>query len=291
VVNNLPGAGCFFKTNVSLLLAASSQASSVNNAGLVDVSANGNLAIGPSFANSGSLEVHSGNVAFQNSWVQTQGITAIDAGATLAATSLMVQGGTITGNGTIAANVLNVAGTVSPGAPFGVLNIGATQWYQQGPAASLAVILGGPASGTQFDELAVGGTASLNGQLSVGFTNGFVPQAGQLFQILSGSAIGGKFSQIISPPIAGGTWLARYGAQSVSLVLANQVTLPRPSVVAGALSFAISTTAGVQYLVQATDELNPVNWQTLTTLNGDGTVQTASETMSQAHRFYRVLMQ
>jgi hypothetical protein len=75
------------------------------------------------------------------------------------------------------------------------------------------------------------------------------------------------------------------------LVLANQVTLPRPSVVAGALSFAISTTAGVQYLVQATDELNPVNWQTLTTLNGDGTVQTASETMSQAHRFYRVLMQ
>jgi hypothetical protein len=172
-----------------------------------------------------------------------------------------------------------------------VLNIGASQLYQQGSAASLAVILGGPATGTQFDELAVGGPVSLNGRLSVGFTNGFVPQPGQVFQILSGSAIAGKFSQIISPPIPGGTWLARFGAQNVSLVLANQVTLPRPTVGAGGLSFAINTTAGIQYLVQATDELNPVSWQTLTTLNGDGTVQTVSEPMSQAHRFYRVLMQ
>jgi hypothetical protein len=57
---------------------------------------------------------------------------------------------------------------------------------------------------------------------------------------------------------------------------------------AGTISIQFQTAEGNSYTVQYTDSLNPADWQTLTTITGDGTVKTATDTTSQSRRFYRV---
>jgi hypothetical protein len=57
------------------------------------------------------------------------------------------------------------------------------------------------------------------------------------------------------------------------------------------ISIQFQTQSGVNYTVLYSGSLNPANWQTLTTINGDGTVQTATDTMGSSPRFYRVSFQ
>jgi hypothetical protein len=56
----------------------------------------------------------------------------------------------------------------------------------------------------------------------------------------------------------------------------------------GVISIQFQTEAGHSYTVQYTDSLSPASWQTLTTITGDGTVKTATDTPSGSRRFYRV---
>jgi hypothetical protein len=57
------------------------------------------------------------------------------------------------------------------------------------------------------------------------------------------------------------------------------------------ISIQFQTQSGVNYTVLYSGSLNPANWQTLTTINGDGTVKTATDTMGSSPRFYRVSFQ
>ncbi len=54
------------------------------------------------------------------------------------------------------------------------------------------------------------------------------------------------------------------------------------------ISINFQTQSGVTYTVLYSSTLNPANWQTLTTVNGDGTVKTATDTTTGQQRFYRV---
>jgi len=57
------------------------------------------------------------------------------------------------------------------------------------------------------------------------------------------------------------------------------------------ISIQFPTQSGFSYTVLYSGSLNPANWQTLTTISGDGTVKTATDTMGSSPRFYRVLAQ
>ena len=61
-----------------------------------------------------------------------------------------------------------------------------------------------------------------------------------------------------------------------------------PHETSGSLVFQFSTETGQTYTVEYADTLPSSNWQTLTTLTGDGTVKTVSDPASQLSRFYRV---
>jgi hypothetical protein len=54
-------------------------------------------------------------------------------------------------------------------------------------------------AGTNYDQLAVGGTASLAGTLNLTFWNGFTPTAGSVFAVLTGSTCAGTFYAVTSP--------------------------------------------------------------------------------------------
>jgi hypothetical protein len=57
------------------------------------------------------------------------------------------------------------------------------------------------------------------------------------------------------------------------------------------ISIQFPTQSGFSYTVLYSGSLNPANWQTLTTISGDGTVKTATDTMGSSPRFYRVSFQ
>jgi hypothetical protein len=180
---------------------------------------------------------------------------------------------------------------VSPGSAVGILSTGAGKDYEQGPAGSLFVEIGGTTPGAGFDQLIVAGNASLDGQLEVIFVNGFVPQAGQTFQVVKSGSLAGQFASLSAPSPAGTVWVPRYSSGGVSLVLAGNLNIPPPYVSGGGLNLSLSTTPGIIYVAQVTEELNPAAWQTVSTIIGDGTVKTILVPMTQAHLFCRILLQ
>ena len=117
---------------------------------------------GSSVTNAGNVTVESGGtLAVTTDYDQTAGSTTLLYG-TFSGVNLNIEGGALAGTGMINANVTN-GGQVIPGGTgaAGLLTINGN--YTQTAAGSLDVDLGGTTAGSQYDQLAVSGTASLGG--------------------------------------------------------------------------------------------------------------------------------
>src|SRR6185437_11066960 len=128
----------------------------------------------PAFNNSGLLEVRAGTLSFGGGFTQTAGETVLNdpasnGGAIASSSALAIQGGRLSGHGTITGVVNNTGGTVGPGYSQldlpGTLTI--TGNYTQGPAGAFAVKIRGLSPGVDIDEVNVGGSATLDGTLAV----------------------------------------------------------------------------------------------------------------------------
>jgi len=115
----------------------------------------------------------------------------------------------------IQGNVTN-GGTVGPGNSPGTLHLGGT--YSQSGGGKLEIEL---APGGGHDELAVAGTATLAGTLSVLLTGGYVPHEDDAFQIVTAAGFGGStFTNTSLPALSGGlVWNIDYGATAVTLAV------------------------------------------------------------------------
>jgi hypothetical protein len=113
-------------------------------------------------------------------------------------------------------NVVN-AGVVSPGASPGLLTINGN--YVQSPTGTLRMEIGGLAPATQFDQLATA-YSTLDGALEITFTNGFVPNWGDVFPILGYTAGRSGTFDTVSAPLVSAT--VAYGSEWVYL-MAGQV--------------------------------------------------------------------
>ncbi len=69
--------------------------------------------------------------------------------------------------------------------------------------STLIMGLAGTTPGSGYDQLDISGQATLNGALDIDFLDGFMPSAGQSFDIFSGKTTG-TFSQISLPALANG---------------------------------------------------------------------------------------
>lgn len=92
-------------------------------------------------------------------------------------------GGTLSGNGTIIGDVVNDGGTVAPGSSPGALHI--TGNYNQLPGSILDLEIGGLLQGTEYDQLLVSGDLLLEGDVRVAFVNGFQPDVGDTFDLIT----------------------------------------------------------------------------------------------------------
>jgi fibronectin-binding autotransporter adhesin len=173
---------------------------SLVNTGTLNKTTTNNFTITVNTTNSGLIEVQNGTLSVSN-LTQTAGEARIRRGATLSVSNpLAMQGGKLTGAGTLSGALNNTAGTIAPGIddpdqpdlnPLGILTISGN--LTLGNDAVFEVELAGtdnsdPAN-PQYDQLIVGQsgytrTVQLNGMLRVKARDGYTPATGDTFDIL-----------------------------------------------------------------------------------------------------------
>lgn len=250
----------------------------------------GSSVIAADVANSGRFEIRTGSLEVQGALIQNPGSTIVQTGAVLAAPTFTVLSGTVSGGGIINA-VLDNAGIIAPGTPLGILSLSPGRDLHQAPSGVLQVEFGGTEPGVQADELVVGGAAQLSGTLDVRLINGFIPQVGQRLMVLTAGSLTGAFTATIGTPPAGTVWVPRYSTTNVTIGLAEPLKVAGASGGPGEFALSIGTTAGFNYVVEASETLSPPDWRTVSTVTGDGLTKNLKYASDRPRSFYRVQIQ
>ncbi len=171
----------------------------------------------PGITNTGTMQVNTGCTMLLNSaglFAQTGGQTVVNGTLQVSGAALNLQGGVLTGSGTVSGSVQNTSATVDPGASAGTLTISGA--YTQSAGGMLEIELAGPPPGGPADLLAVSGAAALAGTLQIALIDGFEPQPGQQFTILTASSVTGQFTTVVGP----GMYTVAYNPTNVVLTVA-----------------------------------------------------------------------
>jgi hypothetical protein len=174
----------------------------------------------------GRLDILNGQVSADGNVVVDGGVLNMSSGPAalvLSGGAMLANqnGGTISGSGTITlggTELVNQA-IVAPGTSVGELVIEDGQ-YRQAASGALQIEIAGTDL-SQFDVLAISGSAELAGTLDVQLIDNFQPDLGNMFEILSTtSGVNGQFATTEDqlPPLGMGLeWLIQYGANDVVL--------------------------------------------------------------------------
>ncbi|MBI4325651.1 MAG: hypothetical protein HY674_10355, partial [Chloroflexi bacterium] len=175
---------------------------------------------GGAFLNEGNVNVATNvNLTIAGAYAQAAGATRLNGGTLTVSAPIDIQGGSLIGNGTVAASVVS-GGQVSPGASAGRLTI--TGSYTQNGSGTLEIELGGLVAATEHDQLNVSGAAQIHGRLRVNLVNGFSPTNGQSFAVLNCASLSGRFDNFDLAPLANGLdWEVAYGPRSVVLKVSS----------------------------------------------------------------------
>ncbi len=174
---------------------------SLTNAGLIEDQGTP-ITVGGALTNSGTVSL-GGNDLTVGTYTQTAGNTLLG-GGTLDPDTITLSGGTLSGPGTLAANVNNTGGTIYPGGVGGTGTLTISGTYSQSSGGTLNIDLSGAGSG-QYDVLSVSSTASLGGTLTITPLTGFVADPTQSLAVLTagGSGVSGTFGTVNNPAYAG----------------------------------------------------------------------------------------
>ena len=178
---------------------------------------------GGQFVNAGSVNLAAGaTLSVAGGFAQLEGISRLNGGTLSVGGPVKLPGGSLTGAGTVQGQVTSAA-VVSPGGPFGVLNVQGD--YTQEPAGVLEIEIGGRKAGVEHDQLQVTGNAQIGGRLRVLLAGGFVPNEGDAFVVLQAGSVLGAFATFDLPALPDGrTWEVTSAPQVVGLrvsVMAN----------------------------------------------------------------------
>jgi hypothetical protein len=208
------------------------------NDGTLKASGTGGLVLADAtVTNLGTVDVASGSLvdvagAFTQSGV---GSATKLAGGTFSSSTFALQGGSLSGSGTVKGPVAaSGAGTIVPGGPGTVGTLAFTSTLNLGPTTGLYFDLGGTAPGTGYDQVA-GTTVALDGSLFLAFTHGFqsiVTGADTLTLISTGTALNGTFAALpdgsrLATLDGWGSFQVNY--LSNALTLSNFQAIPEPS--------------------------------------------------------------
>ncbi|MCC7349479.1 MAG: hypothetical protein IT446_02825 [Phycisphaerales bacterium] len=190
--------------------------------------------------NTGTIEAGSGTLAIEDTVTQVSGTTLGGgtwiAGASSAMTfpvNLTASNGSIVLDGAGAAlggvglSSFTNGGQLTLG-PAGHLNIAGD--YIQTGAGTLTAQVGGPPASGQFGSMAVSDNATLGGTFVATAIGGFGPTSGQLYTVLSASAISGAFAAMntpaeLTPTVSANSVVLNGSGDPINLTVAS-VTAP-----------------------------------------------------------------
>jgi hypothetical protein len=199
----------------------------VGSAGALVDARPGATAIVPAIGNAGTVSVGNGQTLNTSGYDQSGGTTTVASGGTFGG-NMTLTGGALSGGGTLTGSLVNTAGSVRPGASPGILTVNGD--YSQGPGGTLQVEINGTTPGTQYDQLAVGGNASLDGTLAIVTGGGFDPALTDTFDVLTATGtVSGAFGTLTGAQLAGKAYSAQYTAGApgqVTLALSPTATAP-----------------------------------------------------------------
>ncbi len=200
----------------------------LNNAGILDNYGTLDNTSSASIINTGTVWVVAGQALHNDGlYKQPAGSTVID-GSLFSSTLVQIDGGTLSGTGTITGNVF-LGGRLSPGDSPGTLSINGD--YTQSHSGTFFAELAGLTPGTQYDQVVVSGNASLNGTLDVVLLSGFTVQVGDSFVLMTFASEDGQFSAYNLPSLAAGErWQWVYGPADFTLSIESGGTpTPEPA--------------------------------------------------------------
>ncbi|MGE0478901.1 MAG: dockerin type I domain-containing protein [Phycisphaerae bacterium] len=146
------------------------------------------------------------------------------AGATDNGTLRVCGSGRLFGRGTIR-GVLRNSGTVSPGEGRGRLTVAGD--FVQEAAGNLQIDIGGSVPAIDFDVLSVSGAAALGGKLTVNLLNGYTPDFGDQFVVLTAGNIVGDFELTDLPTLPGSlSWTVQVEGTRVVLGVGPRFVVP-----------------------------------------------------------------
>jgi Bacterial Ig-like domain/Bacterial Ig domain/LVIVD repeat len=205
VLGNLVNQGTIAADTSSRMIVISG--TTVNNQGTISAANGGRVQFGSAAVNNGLFVANTSSTIQQISGtlLQNGGETRL-AGGTIQAATLSIQGGSLTGAGTVNGNLIN-AGTISFGTvaqPLATINVQVT--FQQAATGIIQTTLGGTAT-NQYGRLVITGAATLAGTLAIQVFPAFTPVVGNVFDILTYSSLNGVFTTVTGLNLAGGLTL------------------------------------------------------------------------------------
>ena len=272
------------------LSSSGSPASTFGNAGTLTRSTSaGTFTVSAPCNNTGTLDAQSGTLRFTSTFAQTAGISRLKGGILATTSFLDFQGGLLTGAGTINGNV-RASSQVAPGLSPGQLTIVGN--YTNTPTTLLSMEIGGLASGTGYDAVAVSGRAWLDGVLNVSLVNNFRPNLGDSFEVMRFGSRSNRLASFTGLNISGGLYL-RPDVSNTNIVLVA-TNLPSPTFGMGTqspdgtLKFQIGGVAGLTCIVEASAEVTG-GWAPILTNDNSGQVfdLIVTNTSEFPQRFYR----
>ena len=148
----------------------------------------------------GRIVVSGGATAIFYEDVVNSGAINVSAGGPLSSTAVFF--GDLSGNGVAGAGTVFIEGDARPGFSPGLMTYGGDVSF--GPFSSFHVELGGTTPGTEYDKLEVANHLSLDGSLEVTLINGFLPSAGDRFDVWDAASKSGNFSSVTLPDLPAG---------------------------------------------------------------------------------------
>lgn len=177
----------------------------------------------------------------------------------------------------------NVAGTLSLTNTSGTSQLYGN--FTNGSAASLSLKLG-----SISNCLTISGTASLGGNLTLGYALGFLPAPGQQFTLLEATNLSGNFSSTNLPSVSTnglGFVMSKTHTSIIVTAVSFVPQLAAPTLATnGNFQVALSGVSGARYVVQSATNLNLPTWISLTTNTAPFTFQ---EAKILPQRFYRAI--
>ena len=165
--------------------------------------------------NQGTITVQSGTLRFAKSFTQTSGNTVLEDAVIACAQTMGIVGGQLSGRGTIDGSVAMSAG-LDPGLHLGLLTI--TGNYVQYTSGQARVEI----AGTGQDQVAIGGSASLDGDMQVEFIEGYAPETNTSFTVMIWNSRSGAFSSVEATGLTQGLGLdVLYGSTGLVLTVVS----------------------------------------------------------------------